>query len=251
MEKIYLVTYATHSDGLFDKLTKNEFNKKIDVIGWKTKFSNYIDKINELIKYINTKKDNDIIVYLDGFDSLINRNYNDKELLQLFLSYKTNILISKDPINMIVIKNKSIGKEIYNIKFGKYKNNVLPNMGMFMGYVKDLKLLFNCMIKQNNNDDQKALNKCYNSDIKIDTENIIFINTNYNDYISNKNNINSIFVSFPFGNTNTKYDNKRIGRFIFKESINYILIFILFILIIILLIKKFFKKIKTRNCFIF
>ena len=245
MEKIYLVTYATHSEGLFNKLTKNEFNKKIDVVGWNTKFRDYFDKINELIKYIKAKNDNDIIVYLDGFDSLINRNFTDNELKKLFLSYKTNILISKDPINLLLIDNKSIGKEIYNINFGKYENDILPNMGMFMGYVKDLKLLFNCMIKQNNEDDQKALNKCYNSNIKIDTENKIFINTKYNDYIGNKNNINSIFVSFPFGNTNTKYDNKRIRRFIFKENINYILIFILFILITILLIKKFFKKIKS------
>ena len=245
MEKIYLVTYATHSEGLFDKLTKNEFNKKIDVVGWNTKFRDYFDKINELIKYIKAKNDNDIIVYLDGFDSLINRNFTDNELKKLFLSYKTNILISKDPINLLLIDNKLIGKEIYNINYGKYENDILPNMGMFMGYVKDLKLLFNCMIKQNNEDDQKALNKCYNSNIKIDTENKIFINTKYNDYIGNKNNINSIFVSFPFGNTNTKYDNKRIRRFIFKENINYILIFILFILITILLIKKFFKKIKS------
>ena len=245
MEKIYLVTYATHSEGLFDKLTKNEFNKKIDVVGWNTKFRDYFDKINELIKYINTKNDNDIIVYLDGFDSLININFTDNELKKLFLSYKTNILISKDPINLLLIDNKSIGKELYNINFGKYENDILPNMGMFMGYVKYLKLLFNCMIKQNTEDDQKALNKCYNSNIKIDTENKIFINTKYNDYIKNKNNINSIFVSFPFGNTNTKYDNKRIRRFIFKENINYILIFILFILITILLIKKFFKKIKS------
>ena len=245
MEKIYLVTYATHSEGLFDKLTKNEFNKKIDVVGWNTKFRDYFDKINELIKYINTKNDNDIIVYLDGFDSLININFTDNELKKLFLSYKTNILISKDPINLLLIDNKSIGKELYNINFGKYENDILPNMGMFMGYVKYLKLLFNCMIKQNNEDDQKALNKYYNSNIKIDTDNKIFINTKYNDYIKNKNNINSIFVSFPFGNTNTKYDNKRIRRFIFKENINYILIFILFILITILLIKKFFKKIKS------
>lgn len=251
MEKIYLVTYATHSEGLFDKLTKNEFNKKIDVVGWNTKFRDYFDKINQLIKYANTKNDNDIIVYLDGFDSLINRNFTDSELKKLFLSYKTNILISKDPINLLLIDNKSIGKEIYNINYGKYENDILPNMGMFMGYVKDLKILFNCMIKQNNEDDQKALNKCYNSNIKIDTENKIFINTKYNDYISNKNNINSIFVSFPFGNTNTKYDNKRIRRFIFKENINYMLIFILFILITILLIKKFFKKIKSGNRFFF
>lgn len=252
MEKIYIVTYATHSDGLFEKLINNKFNIKIDIIGWNTKFS-YIDKINNLLNYIDNKSDNDIIVYLDGFDTLININYKNNELLKLFLEYKTKILFSEDPINLLLIDNKLIGKELYNINFGKYNDNIKPSMGMFMGYVKDLKILFKCMIKQNLEDDQKALSKCYLSNMKIDKYNKIFLNTKYYYYDNNRNDINSIFISFPFGFTNTEYDNKRLTRFIFVEKKKFIIILLLLISIffIILFIKKFFKKIKTRYSFFF
>ena len=96
-----------------------------------------------------------------------------------FLQYNTNILISEDPANMLLINNKEIGDKIYSYNFGQYKNNEKPNMGMFMGYVKDLKKLAKCIISQNITDDQMALYNCFGDNIKIDTKHKIFLNTKH------------------------------------------------------------------------
>tara|TARA_Y100000389_G_scaffold128801_1_gene126263 strand:- start:2816 stop:3550 length:735 start_codon:yes stop_codon:yes gene_type:complete len=242
MEKIHIVTYATHSDGLLDKLKNNKYNKEIEILGWGTKFNTYIDKIKYVNKYIENKKNNDILIYIDGFDTLINRNFTYYELKKLFLKYKTKILISEDPGNLYFITNKYIANKIYNNIFGNFSNNDKPNMGMFMGYIKELKELCKCIISQNIDDDQKALLKCYKN-IKIDKNKEIFLNTKYNYYIKNKNKIKSIFVSFPFGFTNTKYDNNRISRYFILELKYYkYCIFIIIILILLILLILFRKN---------
>jgi hypothetical protein len=251
MYKIHLVTYATHSEGLFDNLINNKFNKKIDIVGWNTKFVNYIDKIYNLLNYINYLNDNDIIIYLDGFDSLIHKNFNNEELYTLFKSFDTKILISKDSLNSFFINNHFIKKFLYNFCYGKYDNDNMPNTGMIMGYVENLKILFNCMISQNITDDQLSLSKCFDNNIKVDIDNKLFLNTKYNDYINNKKNINSIFISFPLGFTNTNYDNKRLKRFILIDYVKYLFIFIFIILTILILFnKKSFKIIYKRNRFL-
>jgi len=234
MVNLYIVTYATHSEGMFEKLINNKFNKEIDIIGWGTKFNNYIDKIKHLNDFILDKNNSDIVIYLDGFDSLINKNFDNRKLINIFLQYNTNILISEDPSNMLLIDNKEIGDKIYSYNFGQYKNNEKPNMGMFMGYVKDLKKLAKCIISQNITDDQMALYNCFGDNIKIDTKHKIFLNTKHSYYKENDKKIEAIFVSFPFGNTDTDYDTKRYKRFFLKEK-KYHLLLLLFLIIIMII----------------
>ena len=233
MVNLYIVTYATHSEGMFENLINNKFNKEIYIIGWGTKFNNYIDKIKHLNDFILDKNNSDIIIYLDGFDSLINKNFDNRKLINIFLQYNTNILISEDPLNMLLINNKEIGNKIYSYNFGQYKNNEKPNMGMFMGYVKDLKNLAKCIIGQNITDDQMALYNCFGDNIKIDTAHKIFLNTKHSYYKENSKNIETIFLSFPFGNTDTEYDAKRYKRFFLKEKKYHLLLLLIMMIIII------------------
>ena len=47
-----IITYATHSEGLFDELINNKYNIPIIVLGYGTKWNSFIDKFKNVYKYI-------------------------------------------------------------------------------------------------------------------------------------------------------------------------------------------------------
>ena len=91
---VEIVTYANKSFGMFEKLVNNDFSVKVKVLGMGKKWNGYIDKSIGLLEYMETKKDDDIIVFVDGFDTKINKNpYN---IRTLFESYDCKVLVSSD-----------------------------------------------------------------------------------------------------------------------------------------------------------
>jgi hypothetical protein len=177
-----IITYATHSFGLFDKLINNEYNIPIKVLGWKKKWNGFTDKYKGILDYIAHKNDTDIVIFLDGFDTKINKEPID--LLKLFKSYNCKILFSKE---------LEVG---YNrIVFPTCKNKKIANTGMYMGYVKELKEVLNFILKEKCSDDQVILNKNCNkfNFIKIDTKELIFENI----FLNKNKKSNAIFVQYP------------------------------------------------------
>ena len=64
-----VITYATHSQGMFDELKKRY--PDLVVLGWGEKWTGYTDKSKAVIKYIEKMNDDDIVIVIDGFDSKI------------------------------------------------------------------------------------------------------------------------------------------------------------------------------------
>ena len=181
-----IVTYANKSEGMFEKLLNNEFGVSIKVLGWNKKWEGYTDKVVGVLEFIETKNDEDIIVFLDGFDTKINKN--PEHLISVFKKYDTKVLLSKEPNPM----SKYIAKTV----FGDCKGNNIANAGLYMGYVKELKIYLNDTLKSKCKDDQRNFNiSCKKYDfIKIDEEEKIFQNISPNTF--NKNS-DAIFVSYP------------------------------------------------------
>ncbi len=234
MSNIHIVTYATHTDGLFEKLINNKFNIKINVLGWNTKWKGYYDKMIAMYDYSKKKPKNDIIIFLDGFDTEINKNIDEK-LITKFKSFNCDILISRDTN----IRNP-IGKYIANKKFKNKNSKYIANSGLYMGYSNSLVEFLDTIIKLNLDDDQVAFNKCMvNFNYKIDLNNIIFKNI-----IKEKDKGYEYFTSYPggaIGKASYKYTINRFYRGI-KENffllINEIIIILTIIIISIILIKK-------------
>ena len=220
MVKIYYIVYATHEEGLFNELVNNKYNVEIKVLGFGEKWNGYTDKYKAILNFINNNNlnDDDIIVSIDGFDSLINKDvtniYND------FLKYDTKILLSRD---FDAFGNKYFG---YNkFIFGKC-NNVTANAGLYMGFVKYLKVFLNNTLKYKCKNDQLIMNKlCHNSNfIKIDDKEIIFQN------LTDKNNKSDAYIiSYPF-----TLSFNRVYRSVF-EKFQYFHKYILFLFCIYLL----------------
>lgn len=217
-----IITVATHKDGMFEDLINNKFKHKVKVLGYNQKWTNFKMKTELIYDYIKNLNDNKIIIYVDGFDSLIMKD--PIKAVKLFKNNKYKLLFSLENNNFFGLVNHVFPK-------CKKKKKLILNAGMYMGYVKYLKIILNNLIKTNCNDDQIIVNnlcESYNF-IKIDTKQIIFQN------LTNKNNYNNqaIFISFP-GNINIK----RIHRSFIEYSQFFLLYFdILFFILFIIFLK--------------
>jgi len=83
------------------------------------------------------------------------------------------------------------------MKYGTCQDNLTANMGLWMGYVKDIITIFEDMLKTKcATDDQVVINSLcgkYGDIIKIDTEKKIFYNSLDTNYTSSE----SIFTGYP------------------------------------------------------
>lgn len=177
MSKLHYITYATHDEGTYNKLINNKYNIKIKNIGFGHKWINFKQKFKNVYKYCNKLDNNDIVIFLDGFDSIINNN--NSKIFELFKNYNCKILFSKE-------------FDIFNIKRRVFNTNLkyIANTGLYMGYVKELKHFLKYLLKKKDTDDQILVNKYIHkfNYIKIDINEKIFKNINYYErYLKIKN----------------------------------------------------------------
>ena len=169
---IHIVTYATHEQGKLMELVNNRFGVDVTVLGWGEKWNGFTDKYKGVQKFLETVDDNDIVVFLDGFDTVIEKD--PKDLEQLFESKNCDILFSKDHTG-----------EFFKSIFGTCKDGVTANTGMYMGRVKALKPLMKDCLTVRCGDDQVNLNGlCMKYDnLKINMDEDIFYNGDDGDAI--------------------------------------------------------------------
>jgi len=176
---MHIVTVATKNEGYFDYLKQScERNGgKLEVLGWGQEWKGYAMKLNLMRTYLETLQDNEIVCFVDGYDVIVLQPI--QKLENLFKSSGKKIIFSRD-IDSSYIPFLAILLRIY---FGKC-NNYTINSGTYIGYVKDLKLLFKQIYEMygtdDNNDDQQILTKmCHNnSNVGIDKDRKMFLVTN-------------------------------------------------------------------------
>ena len=235
MTNFHFITYATHYEGTFEELINNKYNIPIKVLGWNTEWKGFMDKFKSVYSYIKTLPDEDVIFFIDGFDSVINQPLD--VIKERFYELNSDIILSLHPVIGIHYITEKI--------FGTCKNDLIVNSGLYCGYNKDIQKLLKYILDKNySSDDQRNLNEAcqYFNNILIDHEKKLFNNLNHYDrYFNDKT--DSCFVSTP-----GKLSFNRIIRspseylpFIWKECI----LIILFICVIIYLYKR--NKMKILN----
>jgi hypothetical protein len=179
-----VVTYATHSEGSFEELTHNKFGVDVVVLGMGTKWNGFMDKIHGVLEYIKTLPDDEIVVFVDGFDSHIKKPLDD--LKEKFQSLDCDILVSKDLPGFGYFSRRI---------FGTCKDDIGSNSGLYMGNVINLIDFLYSVSKQPSNDDQRNFNsscKDFNR-LKIDVDCVIFENVKK----SRLNESTAYFVQVP------------------------------------------------------
>lgn len=215
------ITVATHSKGYLNVLIQNfEAHKEtLDILGYGQKWKGFTWKYKLMRDFINDLPDDEIAVFMDGYDVLF---INNKDLESKFKTFNKNIIFGVDT-------HKGLAKIIYNKVFhNSYINseeNININSGLYMGYVKYLKLLFNKLCYNNacndpKMDDQKLIIKLSKTDffrenVGIDYEQKIFFNMSPNHLFTNKTNfkltnnkviINNNEPNFIHGPSNVNMD---------------------------------------------
>jgi len=180
-----VVTYANKSHGLFEELIHNEYDVPVRVLGWGTKWNGFLDKYKGMVEYLKSKKDDDIVIFLDGFDTKINKD--PKDVVALFEACDCKMLVSMDPAPYGPL-TKTV--------FATCQAELTANSGLYMGYAKYLLQVLEDALRMTCEDDQRNLNTlCGKYDfIKVDEEKKIFENiTPFNMHKKS----DAVFVSYP------------------------------------------------------
>ncbi len=172
---VYIVTVATESDFYYPYLVESckRHNANLTVLGFGEKWKGFNWKYTKMLEYLKTKKNNDIICFVDGYDVICTRDVDD--LGETFIKLK-----NKYDCKMIVSYDDSEFTLLNNIYFGKC-DEILINSGLYIGFAKDLLEILDNVQKLNPDeiaDDQTLLTQYCNlkpSNIQIDISNNLFL----------------------------------------------------------------------------
>ena len=176
MNKIYYLTYATHSERLFDLLKESAINNNINlhIIGYGDKWINWKNRAQQILNHIKTLDKNQIICHIDGFDSLILGD--DNEIYNKFIDNIGNkkIIFSKDNTTNLIAK-------YYKLKKFSLCHDVFISAGLYIGYNYYIQELLEKFIDSNVSDDQKFFSSLCSTydEIGYDINNILFYNYQY------------------------------------------------------------------------
>lgn len=178
---VEIVTYANKSQGMFEELVNNEFGVPVKVLGWGTEWNGFNDKYRGMSEYLETKRDEDVVIFLDGFDTKINKDPHG--VVELFEKCECKVLVSRGP---------NPGDHL----LGTCKDGIPANSGMYMGYVKFLKVMIDEALSYTCEDDQVNLNMVCKKHpfIKVDDTHLIFENVSQ---LRSDKDSTAIFVSYP------------------------------------------------------
>jgi len=165
-----LVTYATHSEGTFDELVNCGY--PIKVLGWGTKWTGFMDKFRAIREYLDDQPDDELVVFLDGFDSKVNRDLSDLE--RVFESMNCEVLVSRDRSSLSSFLPDVACRYITQRVFGTCQGGHTANTGLYMGRASELKKILDSI--DGGTDDQREFNQACSDSVRVDVENVIFEN---------------------------------------------------------------------------
>jgi len=173
-------TVATHSERYFPILihSAKKYNYDIHVLGWQEEWKGLNMKFKLMRNALQSLKNNDIVMFVDGFDTFFIRD--SKHIIKTFLELETPILMSgeKMPSSFLL-------KYAYNKLFSKNKikneGYCFINTGMYMGYRDNLLMILNYICQKyddNSLNDQIIFGDVIHrfNTIHVDNECHIFLN---------------------------------------------------------------------------
>ena len=243
-------TIITHEDGYYDILKQSCKRHKLnlDVIGYGLKYKSHLYKTYKSIEYLKLQKPDDIILFIDGFDSIvledadiIENKFKDMKLPFIFSEDLNYTFKKKCLLNLFLTFNYT-----NNFIFNNLMRNARPckqdnivkyiNSGLYIGYARQLLNLFNFSIyfisPHNNTSNQRVLQDMCNKNIKINTDKdkILFNNfTNrdkvelMNDKVKINNKFSCIISKPGLGNLDkiAKYLNYNLTKIKKRNVIKY------------------------------
>lgn len=195
--RLRIVTYATHEQGMFRKLVHNPFRASVRVLGMGLPWKGFFDKLKAVREYAIRLNPEDVLIFLDGFDTQIMADPRDALAIWKKI-FGARVLVSKTPrLFGLSVLDSYVERRIF-------RGDI--NSGMYMGKAADISyMLAKAMEKEKDSkgDDQCALNLAaaeLGGLVRVDRDELIFKNLTYRERKNlqpGTNPFQAIFYSFP------------------------------------------------------
>lgn len=166
MNNLYVISLATDYTNAVDNFkkscSKNNLNCKIiglnqEFKGWRWRMKMYI----EAIKYYN---DDDIIIFSDCYDVIVQEN--KETIIKKFKKLNKKVIISSEMNLLLLIELKQFKMHPQLFTYNKFlKNNlsdyIYPCLGLVIGYKKDILNLYKLLLNYKH---PELHNDCYEDD---------------------------------------------------------------------------------------
>ena len=162
----HLYTYVTHSEryfpSLIDSCAKHDIRPVVRGMGHP--WEGYVKRHRELLQFLKSLDDHDVVINVDGFDTIVLCPIDG--IVRKFKAMRCDLLFS------MTADNGNIIQKYVQWKLGFYGEKA--NAGMFMGYAFKMREFIEKMLASGEYNDQIVLNRM--PGIKIDTNQEIFCN---------------------------------------------------------------------------
>ena len=177
---LHIATVATHSERylpVLEKMTQDK-GSKLNKLAFGKKYQGHFMKDLEMIEFLKDKKENDIVVFVDGFDSLMLSS--TEELIEKFKDTGKKMLVS--------VENVSSSFFNHSYQFQKVQNKFI-NTGLYIGYCGFVLNFLETMYSKNYNKKSNQTTWSYflnsddnifsNDDFGVDNESELFLNHSF------------------------------------------------------------------------
>ncbi len=175
-----VVTMATHDERMLDILKKSVSNRgmTLNIFGWGGIWENYGTKLHLFNQHIQQYDDNEIILFMDAYDTILLAN--EEEIL-----YKYNELNSKLSVNKkdLIFSN---GSSLMIFPFNKILLQM--NSGLFIGRCGKMKELLGKICKKYDLEQEGSCDvilERYKGEYYIDDDNELFYNYYFDGCLKN------------------------------------------------------------------
>lgn len=207
MHDFHIVTVVTESKYYFPYLQEScmRHGKALTVLGFGQEWKGFNWRIKLMVNYLEKINPYDIVCFVDGYDVICLRNFNELQKKFLNIKSKNNFKI----LTALETHEYYFGRKfLHESYFGKCNNNLQINAGTYMGFAIELLDVLKKILLLNDDDkadDQVLMTQYCNiyDDYYIDIDCEIFatISTFLNDvskYVDIENGILKYKNKFPF-----------------------------------------------------
>ena len=187
----HVVTYATHAQGLFDALVQNELGVEVEVLGWGVPWTGFWDKFKGVHAFARTCAREDVIIFVDGFDSRIARA--PSVAVRRWRQMPCDVLVSNEKCPWYIRRRI----------FGTCERGHTANAGMYMGSAWAVTEMTRLLVATGETYDQIAMNNLCRRlpfRVRVDAEEEVFRNVIWSNGESDDGDgRHAVFVSYPWG----------------------------------------------------
>ena len=177
---LHVATVATHSERYLPVLEKMTQDKghSLNKLGFGKKYKGHFMKDLEMIEFLKDKKEDDIVVFLDGFDTLMLSS--EEEIIKKFKESGKKMLVSVENIRNSFLT--------HSYQFQKVQGKFI-NTGLYMGYCGFVLKFLETMYSKNYNKKSNQTTWSYflnskdnifnGADFGVDSESKLFLNHSF------------------------------------------------------------------------